>query len=275
MAAKYDEEDVLNIHLPWSEKNDDLDNVLFKQNGIAVKTVCCESTVNGVQGKIDANALINLGTNILNNQQADHGFYQIMLPSRECFRCSHAVALAIDNKTETIYYHDSHGEDMRREMSDFLRLLLPDYKMDINHSKQQEDVVNHFITEENDNSCVLLAKYNLRDMWYKINGQNDKICNFSSVRARKDAWAALKDIKKEEPEEKPQPTKVTIKFGAQKTCVKEELEKQKQAEKNDFKYRLYNEPDYIEILQSAVQKAKCNHAAYLRQMTAQRGGLNK
>ena len=44
MVAKY-KEDVLNTRLTWNEKSDDLDNILFKQNGISVKRL---SSINDV-----------------------------------------------------------------------------------------------------------------------------------------------------------------------------------------------------------------------------------
>ena len=275
MVSKYKEEDVLNTRLTWNEKSDDLDNILFKQNGFSVKRLSVESNINGAQSKIDTNALANFGTTLLNNQQINQTYYSLLHPSQTCFCGSHAVAMAIDNGTKTVYYHDSHGEDMRKEMSDFLKLLLPDYKIDINHSKQQEDVINPFVSEENDNSCCLLTKYNLRDMWYKINGHEDRVCDYSSIEARKDAWLKLRSIQKEEPDKDAETTKFTFKIGAKKTPSKEEIEAQTQAEKEDFKYRMYNEPNYNEMLQDAVKKAKSNHLAYCKQIQFQRGGLNK
>ena len=38
---------------------------------------------------------------------------------------------------------------------------------------------------------------------------------------------------------------------------------------------MYNEPNYNEMLQEAVKRAKSNHLVYCKQMQAQRGGLNK
>ena len=275
MVAKYKEEDVLNTRLTWNEKSEDLDNILFKQNGFSVKRLSVESNINGAQSKIDTNALANLGATLLNNQQINQTYYSLLLPSQACFCGSHAVAMAVDNKAKTIYYHDSHGEDMRKEMSDFLKLLLPDYKIDVNHSKQQEDVVNSFVSEENDNSCVLLTKYNLRDMWYKINGHKDKICDYTSLEARKDAWSKLKNIQTEENVSIIESKKPVFKIGAKKAPSKEELKAIKQAEKEDFKYRMYNEPNYNEMLQDAVKRAKYNHLAHYKQMQTQKGGLNK
>lgn len=184
MVAKYKEEDVLNTRLTWNEKAEDLDNILFKQNGISVKRLSVETQINGAQSKVDVDALANLGTTLLDNRQANQNYYSLLLPSLACFCGSHAVAMAVDNKSKTIYYHDSHGEDMRKEMKDFLGMLLPEYEIAINHSKQQEDVINPLVSEENDNSCVLLTKYNLRDMWYKINGQEDKVRNYRSEERR-------------------------------------------------------------------------------------------
>lgn len=269
MVAKYDEKTVLNIHLYWDEKSEDLDNVLFTQNGIFAQKTHCESTINGLQGKIDVTALSTLGTNLLNDMSSACNFYHLAIPSRECFRGSHAVAMAVDNKTKIIYYHDSHGEDMRKEMKDYLGLLLTEYKIDVNHSKQQQDVANPLVSSENDNSCVLLTKYNLRDMWYKMTRQEDKICNFSSIEARKDAWNILKDIqKKEETEKKTEPTRPKINFGAKKLSSTADLESQKRAEEEDFKYRMYNEPNYPEMLQEAVKNARSNHVAYCKKMMA-------
>ena len=270
MVAKYKEEDVLNTHLTWTEKSDDLDNILFKQNGFSVKRLSVESQINGAQSKIDANALVGLGTTLLNDRQSNQNFYSLLLPSQACFCGSHAVAMAVDNKNKTIYYHDSHGVDMRKEMKDFLGLLLPEYKIDINHSKQQEDVINPFVSEENDNSCVLLTKYNLRDMWHKITGQEDKICNYTSLEARKDAWNKLKDIQKEEIVQSAAPSKPAFKFGIKKVQSQEAIAAEKESEKADFKYRLYNEPNYTDLLQNAVSKAKANHMAYCQQLMTQK-----
>ncbi len=267
MTAKYDEKNVLNIHLTWNEKSEDLDNVLFTQNRISPKRLYC-SNMEGqsIQGKITVRTLADMGTMLLNDTQNPYNFYHVTIPSRECFCGAHAVAMAVDNRTKTIYYHDSHGEDMRKEMSDFLGLLLPEYKIDVNHSKQQQDVTNPFVTEENDNSCVLLTKYNLRDMWYKMNGQDDKICNFSSIQARKDAWTILKDIQEEETENNSKPTKATFKIGAKIIPSKEDIEAKERAEKEDFKYRMYNEPNYNEMLKEAVKIARSNHVAHCKQM---------
>ena len=267
MVAKYRKTDILNVHLCWNENSDDLDNVLFKQNNIQVKKLNCESTVNGSQGKIDVNALANFGTTLLNDKTQNLCFYSLTIPSQECFCGSHAVAMAVDNKNKKIYYHDSHGVNMRKEMKDFLRLLLPEYNIDINYSKQQEDVSNSLVSEENDNSCVLLTKYNLRDMWYKINNREENVCNFTSSEARKNAWEILKNIQKEEPAHD-EVKKPTFMIGAKKTPSKEEIERIKQAETADFKYRMYNEPNYAQLLQSAVQKAKYNHMAQVKNQSA-------
>lgn len=270
MVAKYKEEDVLNTHLMWNEKSDDLDNILFKQNGISVKRLSVESCIHGAQSKIDVRALANFGTTLLNAKNTNQNYYSLLIPSKACFCGSHAVAMAVDNKNKTVYYHDSHGEDMRKEMKDFLSLLLPEYKIDINHSKQQEDVINPFVSEENDNSCVLLTKYNLRDMWYKITGQEDKICNYTSLEARKDAWNKLKDIQKEEIVLSAPLSKPAFKFRIKKVQSQEEIAAEKEAEKADFKYRLYNEPNYMDLLQTAVSKANSNHMAYCNQLMTQK-----
>ena len=271
MVAKYFKEDILNVHMYWNEKSDDLDNILFKQNGILVKNLYCGTmSKNSAQSKIDVDALVLLGTTLLNDQNIKHNFYHIVIPSKECFLGDHAVAMAVDNKNKTIYYHDSHGEDMRKEMKDFLALLLPDYKIDVNFSKQQQDVVNPLKPEENDNSCVLLTKYNLRDMWYKISGKKDKICNFSSVEARANAWDILKDIQKEEQKTVVESKKSTFKIGIKKMPTKEEIEARKQREAEDFKYRMYNQSNYIQLLQQAVQRSKSGHIAWCNRRIVER-----
>lgn len=269
MVAKYEEKNVLNIHLPLNEKSEDIDNALFIKNGIFPKRLFCSYMVGqSTQGKINVRALSDIGTILLNDQQNPYNFYHVTIPSREVFCGDHAVAMAVDNKAKKIYYHDSHGEDMRKEMKDFLTLLLPEYEISVNHSKQQQDVCNPLISEENDNSCVLLTKYNLRDMWYKITGQEDKICNFSSIEARKDAWSKLKNIQTEENVSIVESKKPVFKIGAKKAPSKEELKAIKQAEEKDFKYRMYNEPNYTEMLQEAVKNARSNHAAYCQKMMA-------
>ena len=91
MVAKYKEEDVLNTRLTWNEKSDDLDNILFKQNGFSVKRLSVESQINGAQSKIDANILATFGTTLLNDQQAHQNYYSLLLPSQACFCGSHAA----------------------------------------------------------------------------------------------------------------------------------------------------------------------------------------
>ena len=44
----------------------------------------------------------------------------------------------------------------------------------------------------------------------------------------------------------------------------------KEAEKTDFQYRMYNEPNYKDLLQGAVTKAKSNHLAYCKQLMVQK-----
>lgn len=88
--------------------------------------------------------------------------------------------------------------------------------------------------------------------------------------ARKDAWSKLKNIPKEEVVNTAEAKKSVFKIGRKTTPSQEEPEAIKKAEKADFEYRMYNEPNYTALLQGAVQKAKANHLKYCQTLITQK-----
>lgn len=223
-----------------------------------------------VNSRIDAEALELFGTKILKDSLSNNvNYYQLLIPSTAVKDIWHAVAFMIDHKQKVMRYHDSHGVDMRPEMKDFLVKLFPGYRIMINHSKQQEDVVSNNHQEgKNDNSCGLLSLYNLRDMWFEQNGQPDKVCDFNSLDARQDVWKILETIVTEQKQtvEANPVLKSTFSFGKAKIPTIEERQKQiqenqKQIQEN-FEYRLYKEPNYKELIDMAVKNARANFEIY-------------
>ena len=269
MPNKYNEDDkkkVLDIYTCFDDiyTNDITDEWKKEYKGLDIKSdAWCVSGEGTTSYILDKQALISLGMRILKDSDtATVHYYKVSIPSTAVKDILHAVAFMIDHKNKIMRYHDSHGVDMRRECKDFLVKLFPDYKIIINYSKQQADVVSNNHQEgKNDNSCALLSLYNLRDMWFVQNGMLDKVCNFDSVSARQDAWKILSNIQK--PQEQKE-TKLSggTKFSFGKGTIKTEEEKLEYKKAIDkiadraFKYRLYNEPNYDDLIKNAVDTVK-------------------
>ncbi len=241
---------------------DIIDEWKKEYNGLNIRRVSWSANIGENTSIINEQALINLGMRILKDSDtATVHYYQVSIPSTAVKNILHVVAFMIDHKNKIMRYHDSHGVDMRRECKNFLAKLFPDYKIIINYSKQQADVVsNNHQDGKNDNSCALLSLYNLRDMWFVQNGMPDKVCNFDSVSARQDAWKILSNIQK--PQEQKE-TKLSggIKYSFEKgTTTKEEILEYKKAmakiAEKAFKYRLYDEPNYDDLINKAVDTVR-------------------
>ena len=263
MPNKYNQDDkktVLDVYTCFDSIyiSDIIDEWKKEYNGLNIRRVSWSANIGENTSIINEQTLINLGILILKDfDVATVHYYQVSIPSESVLAdgMEHAVAFMIDHKSKIMRYHDSHGVDMRREYKDFLTKLFPDYKITINYSKQQADVVSKTDKNKNDNSCALLSLYNLRDMWFVQNGMPDKVCNFDSVSARQDAWEILSDIQK-----KPQ-EQIKFSFGKSvKTKTKEKiLEYEKAMAKiaeKAFKYRLNEEPNYDDLINKAVDTVR-------------------
>ena len=253
MSNKYDETDkkkVLDIHVYFTAYEQDIiDKWNQEYDGLNIHRVAWyESDI------ISKKALEDLGSDILKDSANPVCYYQVAIPSESVLGGNHAVAFMIDHEQKIMRYHDSHGVDMRREIKDFLRKLFPDYRIYINFSKQQADVISKTDGKENDNSCALLSLYNLRDMWFEQNGMPNKICNYDSVSARQDVWKILSTVQK--PENRP------VKFSFGKVVIGATETKEKKEQYTDavkkLQYRLYNEPNYDELINQAVKNVRAS-----------------
>lgn len=208
-------------------------------------------------GIVDAQALETFGETILNNNlYCNINAYNLILPSVNEAGGNHSVAFMTDKKAKTLWYQDSYGTEMRQELKDFLKAILPDYKITCFNQIQQD-------ISRNDCSCYLLAEYNILDMWHRKNNRPDLIKEFTSDEARADVWNIVKQI-----EAAPQvQTTKTFKPRKIKASQNEVLSKKYllQCQKNtyrDFKYRLPQEKNYKEIIKQAAQRATAAHLLY-------------
>lgn len=266
---KYTEQDkeiILNVTKYFGDKpEDDIIKKWRQEYGIDIKKWRVYS-----HDRINVEALENFGTKILKDSLSNNvNYYQLAIPSTAVKDSDHAVAFMVDHEQKLMRYHDSHGVDMRPEMKDFLTSLFPDYRIMINYSKQQEDVVSDNYQEgKNDNSCGLLSLYNLRDMWFEQNGQSSRVCNFHSLDARQDVWKILETIVAEPEQLVEINSVIKPKFSFGKTISPTPKERQKQIEEaqkhiqENFEYRLYNEPNYKELIDTAVKNARVNFETY-------------
>lgn len=250
---KYTEEyreRLLNVTTCFNEaEEEDVVKVWRQEYGLDIKLFC----VSSVNRRIDVEALELFGTKILKDSLLNSvNYYQLFIPSTTLINMWHAVAFMIDHKQKVMRYHDSRGVDMRPEMKDFLVKLFPGYEIMINYSKQQADVVSAQ-KGKNDNSCGLLALYNLRDMWFEQTGQPDKVCDFHSLDARQDVWNFLEPIVAEEESPK-------------------QIQKRPPQTQESFEYRLYNEPNYEELIDKTVQNVRTNFENYRGTIILSQGG---
>ncbi|MBR5904802.1 MAG: hypothetical protein IKZ49_04735 [Alphaproteobacteria bacterium] len=263
MANKYSDKDkkqILDIHTSfgdiWAK---DVMDVWKKEHSIGnIQDLICYRYYQQESGKIidqsfiDGFTLILFGEKLLKDSLLDNvNYYKLVIPSESVYNGLHSVALMLDHKNKNIKYHDPHGVDMRREIKDFMGKLFPDYKINVDFTKQQDDIVSATDSNKNDNSCSLLSLYNLRDMWFEQKGMKDKVQNFNSVSARQDVVKILSNIQKPQTQEK----KHLFSFGKKKVESVNQ-EEQQSNNKELFEYRLYKEPNYNEIIDRAVKIAR-------------------
>lgn len=261
MDTKYSREFVCDITQTFIQ-NQDFDFIQKKMyEGLDYplphKISCYMLKENSGHGIVDENALASLGEQLLNCQLfADVNAYHLTLPSVNEAGSNHAVALMIDLKEREIWYQDSYGIDMRKELRDFFKLMFPGCKIGYNPQIQQ-------YKQQNDHSCFLLAQYNILDMWHRKAGHLNKLKEFDSRQARADVWQYVRQIPAELP--KP-PAKATFKFGTKKAVVlpKKYLLEQRRNTERDFKYCLPKQKNYKEMLAAAVCSAEQKHQAYRR-----------
>ena len=179
--------------------------------------------------------------------------YNLILPSVNEAGSNHSVAFMTDKKAKTLWYQDSYGTEMRQELKDFLKAILPDYKITCFNQIQQD-------ISRNDCSCYLLAEYNILDMWHRKNNRPDLLKEFTSDEARADVWNIVKQI---EAAPQVQTTKTfkprKIKASQNEVLSKKYLLQCQKITYRDFKYRLTQEKYYKEIIKHAEQKDTMAH----------------
>lgn len=216
---------------------------------------------NSMHGKVDEEALANLGTILLNDQlSANINAYHLTLPSVVEPGCNHALALMTDKNNKEIWFQDSHGTDMRKELHDFFKILLPGYKITCFNQIQQE--------ARNDNSCFLLAEYNIIDMWHKKSGRPELAKEYDNHQARAAVWEIVKQI---EPESETNRPKQAFSFGTKTAAAnsKKYLIEQHRNTLRDFKYSILKQKNYKQLLQEAAAKAQIKHETYKQRLLMQ------
>lgn len=259
MSTKYSKEDITDITKPFIQDCLDADFIqdkMYERTNFShpEKINLFTRKENSDHGIIDKQALIKFGEQILNNNlYASINAYNMILPSVNAAGCFHAVALMTDCKAKTIWYQDSYGTEMRQEIKDFLKQILPNYKITSFTQIQQDK-------KRNDQSCYLLAEYNLLDMWFRKSNQIDKIKSYTSDEARQAVWNIVQQIEAS-------PKKEAKILKRNKTPQHEVLSKKYllECQKNtykDFKYNLTQEKNYKEIIKQAAHTATSKHLLY-------------
>lgn len=263
MNSKYSQEFVMDITKTFIQ-NDDFKFIQQKMyeetNYPRPHNISCYSYgENSMHGKVDEKALAYFGEQLLNNQlHANINAYHLTLPSVNEAGSNHALALMLDKKDKEIWYQDSYGVDMRKELHDFFKVLFPDYKITCFNQIQQ-------YKRKNDNSCFLLAEYNLIDMWHSKSGHPEKRKEYDSYQARTAVWDIVKQI-----EEQPAPTlsKPKFSFGS-KIAVelpKKFLLEQRRNTQRNFKYSILKQKNYKELLEDAANIARLKHKLYKKRL---------
>ena len=284
MSYKYDEStknNVLDVHVCYIEscKKDIVDKWKQEYIGLNIQSYCLANNALGNASIINENSLENFGFKLLQDSFLFNNacYYSLSIPSESVLNSEHVVAFMIEHNEKIMCYHDSHGVDMRREVKDFLLKLFPGYKIKIVYTKQQEDVVSKYDSNKNDNSCGWLSLYNLRDMWFEQNGMQDKVCNFNSLSARQDAWRILSEIQETKLEPKTiSGTKFIIGSYKKKTAeeIAQYMEEQRKLSEISFKYRLYNEANYEELIDVSVKNAHKKFEKWRNEQILKRNTIN-
>ncbi len=261
MDSKYSQKDILDITKVFIQDYSDLQafrKMLYAGTDFPLpKDVSGgETPQNSDHDIINAASLAKLGERILNDGLfASCNAYHLSLPSVNTPGINHALALMVDNQTKEIWYQDSYGIDMRRELRDFFKELLPDHKIIYFTQIQQ-------YKQKNDSSCVLLCEYNLLDMWQRKKGHPEKMHQFDSFEAREAAWPLVEQIKKTE-------IRYAYKPGKNNPEIinKREMIERNRNTQRYFKYRITSEKNYREQIKTAAATARNKHAEFRREMT--------
>ena len=254
MSSKYTKQEILDVTQTFIQGNLDADFIQKKMyegfsyprpSQISIFT----KKENSDHAVVDEAALEKLGQTLLkNNLHATINAYNLTLPSVNEMGSYHAVAFMTDSKAKTIWYQDSYGIEMRKELKDFLKQLFPKYKITCFNQIQQ-------FKEKNDSSCYLLAEYNILDMWHRKNNQTQYIKEYDSTEARKAVWEIVKLIE----DDSSNKGSYIPKAKHDEVLSKKYILECKKNGYRDFKYRLTQEKNYKSIITQAVQKTLSQH----------------
>ena len=259
MSSKYTQQEILDITQTFIQGNSDADFIQKKMyEGFEYprpsRLFIFNKRQNSDHGIVDGAALEKLGQTLLkNNLHSSINAYNLTLPSVNEMGGYHAVALMTDSKAKTIWYQDSYGIEMRKELKDFLKQLFPKYKITCFNQIQQDK-------QKNDNSCYLLTEYNILDMWHRKNNQTQDLKEYDSTEARKAVWDIVKLIEKDSPNKGPYIPKAKHNEVLSKKYI---LECKKNGY-HDFKYSLTQEKNYTTLIKQAAQKTFALHNMYLK-----------
>lgn len=258
MSSKYTQQEILDITKTFIQGNSDADFIQKKMyEGFEYprpsRLFIFSKKENSDHAVVDTAALEELGQIILkNNLHASINAYNLTLPSVNEMGGYHAVALMTDTKAHAIWYQDSYGIEMRKEIKDFFKQLFPDYKITYFNQIQQDK-------QRNDKSCYLLAEYNILDMWHRKSNQTQFIKEYDSTEARKAVWNIVKLIE----DDTSNKGSYVPKAKHDEVLSKKHLLECKKNGYRDFKYRLTQEKNYINLIKQAAQRTLTIHNMYL------------
>ncbi len=262
MTTKYKQEDILDVTQAFIQNCPDAKFIREKmyegyKYPLPEQINIFSKKEDSDHGVVDTKALEEFGEHILNNNlYANINAYNLILPSVNETGSNHSVAFMTDKKAKTIWYQDSYGIEMRKELKDFLKSILPDYKITCFNQIQQDK-------SRNDCSCYLLAEYNILDMWHRKNNRTDLLKEYTSDEARNAVWNIVKLIEAE-PEKNTYKNVKNKKINPKQNEVlsKKYLLQCQRNSYRDFKYRLTQEKNYKELIKQAAQKATSAHLLY-------------
>ena len=259
MSSKYTQQEILDITKTFIQGNSDADFIQKKMyEGFEYprpsRLFIFNKRQNSDHGVVDTAALEELGQIILkNNLHASINAYNLTLPSVNEMGGYHAVALMTDTKANTIWYQDSYGIEMRKELKDFFKQLFPKYKITCFNQIQQDK-------QRNDRSCYLLAEYNILDMWHRKTNHTQLLKEYDSTEARKAVWNIVKLIENDTSAK----GSYIPKAKQDEVLSKKYLLECKKNGYRDFKYRLTQEKNYPKLIKQAAQKTLALHNMYLK-----------
>ena len=263
MSSKYTQQEILDITQTFIQGNLDADFIQKKMyEGFSYprpsRALIFSQKENSDHALVDGAALEKLGQTLLkNNLHATINAYNLTLPSVNEMGSYHAVAFMTDSKAKTIWYQDSYGIEMRKELRDFLKQLFPKYKITCFNQIQQ-------FKEKNDSSCYLLAEYNILDMWHRKTNHTQLLKEYDSSEARKAVWNIVKLIENDTSAK----GSYIPKAKQDEVLSKKYLLECKKNGYRDFKYRLTQEKNYKNIIKQAVQNTLSFYNRYIQKLHA-------